>query len=164
MWTWLLVARGWVGTPAPAPIPSEPMAAAIAYGLYQSKKQARFLVFDLGGGTFDVSILELYDTILEVRAVAGDNFLGGEDFTAVLEDMFFEKFQKLDRLSLDEKTLRHIHKQADLCKLGFTDSRVSVMKCKIGEEIYEMEVDMQRYEEACADLLDRIRPCAPFRH
>ena len=50
---------------------SEPTAAAVAYGLYQSKERARFLVFDLGGGTFDVSILELYDTILEVRAVAG---------------------------------------------------------------------------------------------
>ena len=69
---------------------SEPTAAAIAYGLYQNHDSARFLVFDLGGGTFDVSILELFDTILEVRAVAGDNFLGGEDFTAVLETMFFD--------------------------------------------------------------------------
>ncbi|MCI8886765.1 MAG: molecular chaperone HscC [Hungatella sp.] len=136
---------------------SEPTAAAIAYGLYQSQSQARFLVFDLGGGTFDVSILELYDTILEVRAVAGDNFLGGEDFTAVLENMFFDKHRKLDRLSLDEKTLRHIHKQADLCKLGFTDKRVSVMSCKIGEELYELEVELSKYEEACTELLDRIR-------
>ncbi|MCI8606675.1 MAG: molecular chaperone HscC [Hungatella sp.] len=136
---------------------SEPTAAAIAYGLYQSQAQARFLVFDLGGGTFDVSILELYDTILEVRAVAGDNFLGGEDFTAVLENMFFEKHYKLDRLSLDEKTLRHIHKQAELCKLGFSDKRVSVMNCKIGDEIYELEVDLSKYEEACGDLLERIR-------
>ena len=136
---------------------SEPTAAAIAYGLYQSQAQARFLVFDLGGGTFDVSILELYDTILEVRAVAGDNFLGGEDFTAVLENMFFEKHYKLDRLSLDEKTLRHIHKQAELCKLGFSDKRVSVMNCKIGDEIYELEVDLSKYEEACGDLFERIR-------
>lgn len=136
---------------------SEPTAAAIAYGLYQSQEQARFLVFDLGGGTFDVSILELYDTILEVRAVAGDNFLGGEDFTAVLENLFFEKHYKLDRLSLDEKTLRHIHKQAELCKLGFGDKRVSKMSCKIGEEIYELEVDLPKYEEACGELLERIR-------
>ena len=136
---------------------SEPTAAAIAYGLYQSQAQARFLVFDLGGGTFDVSILELYDTILEVRAVAGDNFLGGEDFTAVLETMFFEKHYKLDRLSLDEKTLRHIHRQAELCKLGFSDKRVSKMSCKVGEEIYELEVELPKYEEACGDLLERIR-------
>ena len=136
---------------------SEPTAAAIAYGLYQNREHARFLVFDLGGGTFDVSILELYDTILEVRAVAGDNFLGGEDFTAVLEDMFFEKYRELDRLSLDEKTIRHIHKQAELCKIGFTDARSSSMRCKIGEEIMEFTVELSRYEEACEDLLERIR-------
>lgn len=136
---------------------SEPTAAAIAYGLYQNREHARFLVFDLGGGTFDVSILELYDTILEVRAVAGDNFLGGEDFTAVLEDMFFEKYRELDCLSLDEKTIRHIHKQAELCKIGFTDARSSSMRCKIGEEIMEFTVELSRYEEACEDLLERIR-------
>lgn len=136
---------------------SEPTAAAIAYGLYQNREHARFLVFDLGGGTFDVSILELYDTILEVRAVAGDNFLGGEDFTAVLEDMFFEKYRELDRLSLDEKTIRHIHKQAELCKIGFTDARSSSMHCKIGEEIMEFTVELSRYEEACEGLLERIR-------
>lgn len=136
---------------------SEPTAAAIAYGLYQNRDRARFLVFDLGGGTFDVSILELYDTILEVRAVAGDNFLGGEDFTAVLENLFFEKHRKLDRLSLDEKTLRHIHKQAEQCKLGFADKRVSQMRCKIGEEVYELEIDLPKYEQACEELLERIR-------
>lgn len=136
---------------------SEPTAAAIAYGLYENREQARFLVFDLGGGTFDVSILELYDTILEVRAVAGDNYLGGEDFTAVLEDMFFEKYSDLDRLSMDEKTLRHIYKQAELCKMGFTESRVSAMHCKVGEKILDFEVDMTKYENACEELLERIR-------
>jgi len=114
-------------------------------------------VFDLGGGTFDVSILELYDTILEVRAVAGDNFLGGEDFTAVLENMFFDKHHELNRLSLDEKTLRHIHKQADMCKLGFSDKRVSKMSCKVGDQIYDLEVDLSDYEDECLELLDRIR-------
>lgn len=136
---------------------SEPTAAAIAYGLYQNTDRARFLVFDLGGGTFDVSILELDDKILEVRAVAGDNFLGGEDFTAVLETMFFNHFSKLDRLALSEKTLRHIHRQAELCKLGFSDSRVSRMKCNIDGETYEFETDLPKYEEACQELLERIR-------
>lgn len=136
---------------------SEPTAAAIAYGLYQSQKHARFLVFDLGGGTFDVSILELFDTILEVRAVAGDNFLGGEDFTEVLETMFFEKFPQFDKLTMDEKTLRHIHKQAELCKMGFSSGRVSTMQCKIGEEQFSMDVELSKYEEACSELLDRIR-------
>lgn len=136
---------------------SEPTAAAVAYGLYENKEHARFLVFDLGGGTFDVSILELYDTILEVRAVAGDNFLGGEDFTDVLETMFFEKHKELDRLSLDEKTLRHIHKQAELCKIGFTAGRVSVMECRIGDQALAMEAELSEYERACGELLERIR-------
>lgn len=136
---------------------SEPTAAAIAYGLYQSQKNAKFLVFDLGGGTFDISILELYDTILEVRAVAGDNYLGGEDFTNVLEDIFFQKFTKLDRTKIDEKTLRHIHKQAEICKLGFSENRKSTMQCNIDGEIYNMDIDLNRYETACADLLERIR-------
>lgn len=136
---------------------SEPTAAAIAYGLYQNQEHARFLVFDLGGGTFDVSILELYDTILEVRAVAGDNFLGGEDFTTVLENLFLEKYDRLDKLSLDEKTMRHIHKQAELCKRGFSDASTSRMRCKVGEEQLELEISLSRYEEACEELLDKIR-------
>lgn len=136
---------------------SEPTAAAIAYGLYQNRDAARFLVFDLGGGTFDVSILELFENILEVRAVAGDNFLGGEDFTAVVEELFYEKFKELDPLELDEKTRKHIHRQAELCKLGFSDRRVSDMHCKVGEQIYEMELELSRYEAACEALLERIR-------
>lgn len=136
---------------------SEPTAAAIAYGLYQSQEHARFLVFDLGGGTFDVSILELYDTILEVRAVAGDNFLGGEDFTEVIEKLFFKNYKELDPLSLDEKTLRHLHKQAELCKLGFSDEKVSTLSCRIGNEVLKMDLDIQTYEDACEELLERIR-------
>ena len=94
---------------------SEPTAAAIAYGLYKSSSDSKFLVFDLGGGTFDVSILELFGNILEVHAVAGDNFLGGEDFTDVLVQMFLED-KKLDLLNLDYKTLVHIKKQAEISK------------------------------------------------
>ena len=136
---------------------SEPTAAAIAYGLYQTQGHMRFLVFDLGGGTFDVSVLERIDNILEVRAVAGDNFLGGEDFTVVLEEMFFEKYKQFDRLKLDAKTLRHIHKQADKCKIGFSDDRKSTMDCKIEEEMYSLTIDLSDYEKACEELLDKIR-------
>ena len=136
---------------------SEPTAAAIAYGLYQSKGHMRFLVFDLGGGTFDVSVLERIDSILEVRAVAGDNFLGGEDFTAVLEEIFFEKYPQFDRLALDSKTLRHIHKQAEACKIGFSEDKKSVMECKIGDQMYTLTVELSAYEKACEELLDKIR-------
>lgn len=84
---------------------SEPTAAAIAYGLYQKNDNTRFLVFDLGGGTFDVSILELFDDILEVRAVAGDNYLGGEDFTNLIVEEFYKEHGLTEEsLSLKEKS------------------------------------------------------------
>ncbi len=136
---------------------SEPTAAAISYGLYQENKNAKFLVFDLGGGTFDVSILELFGNILEVRAVAGDNYLGGEDFTRVIEEMFYEKFSDIDRNSLDGKTTAYIHKQADECKINFENNKTSVMKCNIDGEVYEMNVDISKYEDKCDDLFDKIR-------
>ena len=141
---------------------SEPTAAAIAYGLYQNKENGKFLVFDLGGGTFDVSILELFDSIIEVRAVAGDNFLGGEDFTKVIEKIFFEKNPDIKEDELSEKELRHITKQAENCKLGFSgvdtvDNRSSVMTCVIGDKTYEMTLSIDEYEAKCDELLDKIR-------
>ena len=68
---------------------NEPTAAALAYGIHQKGADARFLVFDLGGGTFDVSVLELFEGVIEVRASTGDNHLGGEDFNEVLIDRMF---------------------------------------------------------------------------
>lgn len=136
---------------------SEPTAAAIAYGLYENRENGKFLVFDLGGGTFDVSILELYDSIIEVRAVAGDNFLGGEDFTKVIEDIFFEKNPEIDKESLSQKEAKHITKQAENCKVGFSGERYSTMNCKLGEKTYEMKLSIEEYEAKCDDLLDKIR-------
>ena len=134
---------------------NEPTAAAVAYGVDKEQAQ-KVMVYDLGGGTFDVSILELFENILEVRAVAGDNFLGGEDFTEVLEKRFYEKM-KLDPQEFNRKTLAYIRKQAELCKLGFSDSRRSVMRCVLDGETKEMEIDMADYEAACEPLLERIR-------
>lgn len=135
---------------------SEPTAAAIAYGLYEKTKNTKFLVFDLGGGTFDVSILELFQNILEVRAVAGDNYLGGEDFTAVLEKLFFQK-KGIDEDSLDAKALGMVHKAAEVCKLGFTQSNTSQFSCLINEKQEELEISLKEYEDLCEPLLDKIR-------
>lgn len=137
-------------------IVSEPTAAAIAYGLNLRNADTKFLVFDLGGGTFDVSILELFQNIMEVRAVAGDNYLGGEDFTEVIEQMFFRE-KDIDQDALDIKTRTHIRKQAEQCKLGFADNRTSLMKCKIGEEILEYEISADDYEKSCQILLNKIK-------
>lgn len=135
---------------------SEPTAAAIAYGLYQENKDTRFLVFDLGGGTFDVSILELFQNILEVHAVAGDNFLGGEDFTELLTDMFLSE-KGLKAEELDSKTLAHIKKQAELCKKSFLSEKAPTMTCKINGELMELTVDLDKFEKQCEKLLERIR-------
>ncbi|SFR55777.1 molecular chaperone HscC [Anaeromicropila populeti] len=135
---------------------SEPTAAAIAYGLYQKNKNTKFLVFDLGGGTFDVSILELFHTILEVRAVAGDNFLGGEDFTEVLEQMFFTA-KEINKDELDQKTRNSIRQQAEKCKIAFSQQRTSTMSCNINGVSYDYEIEISEYEEACQLLLERIR-------
>jgi molecular chaperone HscC len=70
---------------------NEPTAAALAYGLHQAQVESKFLVFDVGGGTFDVSVLELFEGVIEVRASTGDNFLGGEDFVEALYRAFLER-------------------------------------------------------------------------
>lgn len=135
---------------------SEPTAAAIAYGLYEKTRNTKFLVFDLGGGTFDVSILELFQNILEVRAVAGDNYLGGEDFTAVLEKLFFQK-KGIDPDTLSAKELGLVHKAAEECKLGFSDGNTSGFSCLLKEKQEELSVSLKEYEELCEPLLDKIR-------
>lgn len=136
---------------------SEPTAAAIAYGLYKEKNDAKFLVFDLGGGTFDVSILELFSDVLEVHAVAGDNFLGGEDFTNIIVDMFFEENEELVRDELSDKVLRHIRNQADKCKIALEMEPHSDMKCNIDGKVYEFRLDARKYEVKCQELLGRIK-------
>lgn len=136
---------------------SEPTAAAVAYGLYQEDKDERFLVFDLGGGTLDVSILEMMGDILEVHSVAGDNFLGGEDFTDALVDMFFEEHPEIDRQSLDNKTISHIKKKAEECKLTLDDNEENIMHCVINENAVDFRVNVQKYEAKCSKLFDRIK-------
>lgn len=136
---------------------SEPTAAAIAYGLYQEKSNVKFLVFDLGGGTFDVSILELFDSIIEVRAVAGDNFLGGEDFTNIIERLFFEANPSINKKELSQKTLKHIHKQAELCKLELSRNDTAFMVCNVDDKEVSFELNSSDYEKACEELLERIR-------
>lgn len=140
---------------------SEPTAAAIAYGLYEKKQNTRFLVFDLGGGTFDVSILELYDNILEVRAVAGDNYLGGEDFTEVLQKLFMKKCG-LKQEDLSRRDNVRLYNEAERCKRMFNDSSEVEMKCAFGiEEERRNEksavISYKEYAAGCETLLDKIK-------
>ncbi len=135
---------------------SEPTAAAVAYGLYDKTQDTRFLVFDLGGGTFDVSILELYHNILEVRAVAGDNYLGGEDFTEVMAKLFLQK-SKLSLQNLSEKEQIRLYRQAEKAKRSISDSSTVTMSLLYREEVKEENITAKEYEEACEELLMKIR-------
>ena len=108
---------------------NEPTAAALAYGLQEAMRQSKFLVFDLGGGTFDVSVLELFEGIIEVRATAGDNFLGGEDFIDVIIG-WFEKTVKTD-LPLRENgspAQAILRRQAELAMRRLTDSEATTIE------------------------------------
>ncbi len=135
---------------------SEPTAAAVAYGLYDKTQDTRFLVFDLGGGTFDVSILELYHNILEVRAVAGDNYLGGEDFTEVMAKLFLQK-RNLQLQNLDEKEQVRLYRQAEKAKCAISDQSQVTMNFLYREEMLEEVITVKEYEEACEELLMKIR-------
>ena len=135
---------------------SEPTAAAVAYGLYDKTQDTRFLVFDLGGGTFDVSILELYHNILEVRAVAGDNYLGGEDFTEVMAKLFLQK-RKMQLQNLNEKEQVRLYRQAEKTKCAISEQSEVTMSFLYQEETLEEVITAKEYEDACEELLMKIR-------
>lgn len=140
---------------------SEPTAAAIAYGLYERKQNTRFLVFDLGGGTFDVSILELYENILEVRAVAGDNYLGGEDFTEALRKLFMKKCG-IKPEDLKRRDSVRLYNEAERAKKEFNSASEVELKCLFGtgEEDREEKravITYKEYAQACEPLLEKIK-------
>lgn len=135
---------------------SEPTAAAIAYGLYEKTRSTRFLVFDLGGGTFDVSILELFRNILEVRAVAGDNYLGGEDFTQVLVRAFLEQ-NGIEADRLTEKEAVRLHREAEFAKKQFSEQSEVTVNFPWEGETKSLTVTAEEYEKWCEPLLEKIR-------
>lgn len=137
-------------------IVNEPTAAAIAYGLCDQGKDGCYLVFDLGGGTLDVSVLELYQNIIEVHAISGDNFLGGEDFTQVVAELFAGK-TGLDLGALSPADSFRVHRQAELGKLALSEGLIAIVSCEVEGKNYTAPIDRKEYEVACAPLLQRIR-------
>jgi len=134
---------------------NEPTAAAIAHGITE-KQDARYLVFDLGGGTFDVSVLELYDSIMEVHAIAGDNFIGGEDFTELLYRLFL-MHTGIDPRSLDLREVSELRRTAESCKCAFSHNSEIYMYCSLNGQIHGMHLTLEEYERACEPLLERLR-------
>ncbi|RKO60999.1 Molecular chaperone [Caldibacillus debilis GB1] len=141
---------------------NEPTAAALAYGLDKEDDQT-ILVFDLGGGTFDVSILELGDGVFEVKATAGDNHLGGDDFDHAIMDYLIEEFKKehgVD-LSKDKMALQRLKDAAEKAKKdlsGVTSTQISlpfITANESGPLHLETTLTRAKFEELTAHLVER---------
>ncbi|MDR3304649.1 MAG: molecular chaperone HscC [Clostridiales Family XIII bacterium] len=137
-------------------IVSEPTAAAIAYGLHEKEESAKYLIFDLGGGTFDVSILEFTRNIMEVRAVAGDNYLGGEDFNDILIAAFL-RHNDLKESDLTEREEAAVYKASEYAKLHFSKNHFIAMQAVVGGETKSTEFTADEFEVYCQPLLLRLK-------
>jgi molecular chaperone DnaK len=142
---------------------NEPTAAALAYGLDKTEEDQTILVFDLGGGTFDVSIMELGDGVFEVKATAGDNRLGGDDFDQVVIDYLVEEFKKENGIDLskDKMALQRLKDAAEKAKKdlsGVTSTQISLPFITAGEAgPLHLDVTMTRakFDELSAGLVER---------
>jgi molecular chaperone DnaK len=148
-------------------IVNEPTAAALAYGL-DKKKDEKIAVFDLGGGTFDVSILEIGDGVVEVKATNGDTFLGGEDFDQRVIDYLADEFKKDQGIDLrkDRMALQRLKEAAEKAKCELstvTETDINlpfVTADQSGPKHLNMKLTRAKLEALCADLLDRLDgPC-----
>ena len=143
---------------------NEPTAAALAYGL-DKKKNETILVFDLGGGTFDVSILEVGDGVFEVKSTSGDTHLGGDDFDKVLVDWLADDFKKANGIDLrsDKQALQRLTEAAEKAKVELS----SVMETTIslpfitadasGPRHLEARLTRAKFDDLTADLVNRCR-------
>ena len=136
---------------------NEPTAAAIAYGLDKVKgKESNVLIFDLGGGTFDVSILSIDDGIFEVKATAGDTHLGGEDFDSRLVQHFMSEFKRKHKkdLSSSKRSLRRLRTACERAKRTLSsqaNASVELESIFEGVDFYS-SITKARFEDLCADL------------
>ncbi|MCC7249580.1 MAG: molecular chaperone HscC [Lysobacter sp.] len=135
---------------------NEPTAAALAYGLQNREGEGRFLVFDLGGGTFDVSILECFDNVFEVHASAGDNFLGGEDFLELLVEAFCQD-QQLRSGALPAAELGQLRRRLELLKRDLTGKQETTLEIALGGREYAWRIDEDRFAKLADPLLQRMR-------
>jgi len=142
---------------------NEPTAAALAYGLDNKESEEKVLVFDLGGGTFDVSILELGDGVFEVLSTAGDNRLGGDDFDDVIIDFLVETFQKENGIDLskDKMAMQRLKDAAEKAKKdlsGVSSTQISLPFISAGEAgplHLETSLTRAKFEELTHKLVER---------
>ncbi len=143
---------------------NEPTAASLAYGL-DKKSNETILVFDLGGGTFDVSILEVGDGVFEVMATSGDTHLGGDDFDKNIVDYLAAEFQKNEGIDLrkDKQALQRLTEAAEKAKIelsSVTQADINlpfITATQEGPKHLDMTLTRAKFEELCSDLIDRCR-------
>jgi molecular chaperone HscC len=137
---------------------NEPTAAALAYGIHELGSEAQFLVFDLGGGTFDVSILELFEGVIEVRASTGDNRLGGEDFNAALVQIMRHKFAREWARDKDDPALAaKLNVAAEQARRALTDTSEVTMSLVWKDEAFACPITTEAFEHEAEPLLKRLR-------
>ena len=148
---------------------NEPTAAALAYGLHQRHRELRAIVLDLGGGTFDVTVLEILEGVVEIQASAGDTQLGGDDFDRALADLVIASLPAEHRTGLPHQplALARLKDACELAKKRLSDAgttRVALFDLPVAERQtiqLEHELTRERAEQAWAPLLARI--AAPIR-
>ena len=135
---------------------NEPTAAAVAYGLHDVSDDTSFIVVDLGGGTFDVSLMELFNDVMEVHASAGDTFLGGEDFSSVIEAAFLSE-NNIDRnkLSIQEKSKIKIG--ANQLKLELSHSHSAELSVNINNTDVDWTLTRDQFNSRCEPLINKLR-------
>lgn len=141
---------------------NEPTSAALAYGLDHGAAQ-KILVYDLGGGTFDVSVIEIGDNLIEVLATSGDNHLGGDDFDERIKNYLIEEFKRLEKINLskDPTAMERVREAAEKAKIELSASTSTVVNLPfittVRGEPKHMEITLTRakFDELTRDLLDR---------
>jgi molecular chaperone DnaK len=150
---------------------NEPTAAALAYGLDKGEKEQTILVFDLGGGTFDVSLLEIGEGVIEVKATSGDNHLGGDDWDQRIIDWLVDKFRAGHGIDLarDKMAMQRLREAAEKAKIELSSSnQTSINLPYITQDTEKnplfMDESLSRaeFQKITQDLLDRTR--APFQN
>jgi molecular chaperone DnaK len=143
---------------------NEPTAAALAYGLDKEASDQTILVFDLGGGTFDVSVLEIGDGVFEVKATAGDNHLGGDNFDKAIVDWLVSEFKKTEGvdLSQDKMALQRLYQEAEKAKTELSTTQETQINLPFITAVdsvpkhLNQRLTRSKLNELTADLIDRV--------
>jgi len=143
---------------------NEPTAAALAYGLDKQDKEHTILVFDFGGGTFDVSILELGDGVFEVKATSGNNHLGGDDIDDILMDWLATEFKKDNGVDLrsDKTALQRLKEAAEKAKIELSSKLTTTINLPFitadanGPKHLNMEMSRAKYEDLISDIINKL--------